>query len=235
MKGHISGVQARLLQMNSRAFFTPCACHNYNLLLGDIAKTCHQAISFFGIIQRLYVIFSASTYSWIIFKKYVKGLTVKPLSTTRWECRVESVKAIRYQMMDIYDALISALSEAKEIATGLEVEPVFKNTRIRRKKLFDYESTNTSVTDTQEDFRISFFNKVLDTAITCLEKRFVQLREHHSNFGFLYKFCNLSKLGLRKCSLNLESVLTDGENRDVDGFMLAEEIEALKPVLPGFV
>ncbi|XP_065671839.1 uncharacterized protein LOC136089706 [Hydra vulgaris] len=37
MKGHNSGVQARLLERNSRAFYTPCVCHNYNLVLGDMA------------------------------------------------------------------------------------------------------------------------------------------------------------------------------------------------------
>ena len=40
MKGQNSGVQAQLLQKNLRAFFMPCACHNYNLVLGDMAKTC---------------------------------------------------------------------------------------------------------------------------------------------------------------------------------------------------
>ena len=33
MKGVDSGVQKRLLNINRKAFFTPCACHNYNLYL----------------------------------------------------------------------------------------------------------------------------------------------------------------------------------------------------------
>ena len=111
MKGQKSGVQARLLDMNPRAFFSPCACHSYNLLLGDLAKTCPDAMTFFGIIQRIYVIFSASTQRWSIFSSHVKDLSVKPLSETRWECRVESVKAVRYQMPEIYDALVE-VSEA---------------------------------------------------------------------------------------------------------------------------
>ena len=59
----------------------------------------------------------------------------------------------------------------------------------------------TSYECAQEDFRISFSSKVLDVAIACLEKPFVQLLQHHSNFGFLYKFYNLSKLEIRKCSI----------------------------------
>src|SRR5687768_16944641 len=47
MKGHKSGVQSRLSQLNPRAFFTPCACHSYKLLLCDMAKTCPDAMTFF--------------------------------------------------------------------------------------------------------------------------------------------------------------------------------------------
>lgn len=114
MRGHKSGVQARLLELNSRAFFTPCACHNYNLLLGDIAKCCHQAVSFFGVVQRLYVFFSASTQRWSILREHVRNLSLKPLSETRWECRIDSVKPIRYQTVQIHDALIVAAETAKE-------------------------------------------------------------------------------------------------------------------------
>jgi len=69
MKGHKSVVQARLLQSNPRAFFTPCACHNYNLLLGDVASSCSQVLLLFGVIQHMYdVFFSASTVQWTIFR-----------------------------------------------------------------------------------------------------------------------------------------------------------------------
>lgn len=105
MKGQNSGVQSRLLQKNSRAFFTPCACHNYNLVLGDMAKTCPEAMTFFGTLQRIYTLFASSTKRWIIFRKHVTGLSVKPLSETRWECRMDSVKAVRYHAAEICNAL----------------------------------------------------------------------------------------------------------------------------------
>ncbi|XP_025202251.1 uncharacterized protein LOC112599539 [Melanaphis sacchari] len=44
MKGEYQGVQSRIKQKNPRAFFTPCATHNLNLLLGDIAKSSVKAI-----------------------------------------------------------------------------------------------------------------------------------------------------------------------------------------------
>ena len=57
--------------------------------------------------------FSASTQRWSISASHVKDLSVKPLSETRWKCRVDSVKAVRYQLPEIYDALIK-VSEATD-------------------------------------------------------------------------------------------------------------------------
>ena len=56
MKGVQFGVQKRLVNINSRAFFTPCACHNYDLVVANMAKTCSDALTFFGIVQRVYSI-----------------------------------------------------------------------------------------------------------------------------------------------------------------------------------
>ncbi len=47
--------------MNPRALYMPCACHSLNLALSDMAHSCTRAISFFGIVQRLYTLFSGST------------------------------------------------------------------------------------------------------------------------------------------------------------------------------
>ena len=103
MKGCNTGLQTQILKMNPLAFFTPCGCHNWNLLICDAASSCIKAKLFFGILQRLYTLFSAGN-RWTILTDRVK-LTLKPLSTTRWECRIESVKAVRYQLSEIIDAL----------------------------------------------------------------------------------------------------------------------------------
>ena len=47
MKGKHQGVQRRLLDRNSRAFYTPCGCHSLNLLISDMANCCPRAITFF--------------------------------------------------------------------------------------------------------------------------------------------------------------------------------------------
>ncbi|XP_026437251.1 zinc finger MYM-type protein 1-like [Papaver somniferum] len=69
MKGKRKGVQKKLINMNPRAFYTPCGCHSLNLILCDMAKSCEKASSFFGIVQTTYKLFPASTKRWQVFKK----------------------------------------------------------------------------------------------------------------------------------------------------------------------
>lgn len=115
MKGPYKGVQSRFIEINPRAFYTPCGCHSLNLALCDMANTCAKARDFFGTIQRVYTIFANSTKRWEILKDNVKGLTLKSLSTTRWESRVESVKAIRFQLSDIREALLEVGDKDNDI------------------------------------------------------------------------------------------------------------------------
>ncbi|KAL8156497.1 hypothetical protein AgCh_001552 [Apium graveolens] len=75
----------------------PCSCHSLNLALSDMAHSCTRAISFFGIVQRLYTLFSGSTKRWKFLLDNVPELTLKCLSNTRWESRIKSVKPIRFQ------------------------------------------------------------------------------------------------------------------------------------------
>jgi hypothetical protein len=96
MKGKERGVQKRLLDINLKAFYTPCGCHSLNLVLCDIANSCPKTISFFGIVQRIYTLFSSSTKRWKILLDNVPNLTLKPLSQTRWESRIERIKAIKF-------------------------------------------------------------------------------------------------------------------------------------------
>lgn len=105
MTGQYQGVQSRILNQNPRALFMPCWAHSLNLVLKDTAKTSARAMHFFGTIERIFTIFSASTARWDIFKKHCHQWTVKKWSETRWESRHSSVKAIRFQVKEIIDAL----------------------------------------------------------------------------------------------------------------------------------
>ena len=127
MKGKHQGVQKRLLDINPRALYMPCACHSLNLTLCDMAKSCGKAVSFFGIVQRIYVLFAGSTKRWNVLCKHVPIFTLKSLSNTRWESRISSILAIRYQAKELRSALF-------ELSHASDIEPKDKSDA---KSLFD--------------------------------------------------------------------------------------------------
>ncbi|TYH77300.1 hypothetical protein ES332_D04G144700v1 [Gossypium tomentosum] len=90
MKGKHQSVQKRFLEINSKALYMPCACHSLNLTLSDMTHSCIRAISLFGIVQRIYSLFSSSTKRWKIFLDNFLELTVKFLSNTRWKSRIKN-------------------------------------------------------------------------------------------------------------------------------------------------
>lgn len=92
-----------------------------NLLLGDIAKSSTQTLHFFGVLQKIYTIFAASTSRWDVLKKRVEKITPKPLSETRWECRFDSVKAIQFQVRQFRNALIEIGNNASDNKLKIEI------------------------------------------------------------------------------------------------------------------
>ncbi|KAK3182804.1 hypothetical protein Dsin_030090 [Dipteronia sinensis] len=58
MKGKHQGVRKRLLEINPRALYMPCASHSLNLTVCDMASSCVKAVSFF---------WSCSTNIFIVF------------------------------------------------------------------------------------------------------------------------------------------------------------------------
>ena len=54
MKGKHSEVQARMLDINPKAVYVPCANHTLNLVVVDSANSSTEALTFFGVLTRLY-------------------------------------------------------------------------------------------------------------------------------------------------------------------------------------
>ncbi|KAK6121516.1 hypothetical protein DH2020_044746 [Rehmannia glutinosa] len=320
MKGKHQGVQKKLLDINPKALYTPCGCHCLNLTLCDIANSCGKAKDFFGVIQRIYTLFSHSTKRWKILVDHVtlKGLTLKPLSTTRWESRIESVKAIVLQAQQVREALLElaerdtdskisseakslatfelgnfefligmviwynilskvnliskslqsedmlidiamikvkgliasfeeyretgfgeAISTAKEIASSMEIDPIFPERRqIYRKRQFDEISREPSQirrVSPEEDFRVHYFLYIVDQTIGSLKKRFEQYEEYEDLFGFLFTYDRLNSLidgDLKARCKNLERKLQKKEISDLDGDDLYQELKIIQHMLP---
>ena len=127
MKGGNKGVQKKFLDVNPRAFYSACCCHSLNLTLCDMANNCSRAKYFFGIIQRIYTTFTNSTKKWQILKDNIKGWTLKSVSATRWESRVESVKAIRFQCGDIREALLEVSDVDNDVKNSSEAKGLANN------------------------------------------------------------------------------------------------------------
>nr|XP_036234234.1 zinc finger MYM-type protein 1-like [Bactrocera oleae] len=77
MKGKNIEVQRRILDINPLAVYVPCGCHSYNLLLCDAAKSSVRSVTLFGVLQRLFTLFSASVHRWKILTDHLGLYTIK--------------------------------------------------------------------------------------------------------------------------------------------------------------
>ncbi|XP_025414184.1 zinc finger MYM-type protein 1-like [Sipha flava] len=241
MKGQYKGVQSRIIAKNPRAFFSPCACHNLNLLLGDIAKSSTVAVGFFGTIQRIYCLFASSIKRWDILKKHCTFLTLKPLSETRWECKVNSFKAIRYQVPELFRALEEVAYTTSDPKTKSEAQSLASNKlesyefilslviwyEILIEKQFDYKNSDEINDDPEKNFRTFYFNVIADGALSSFSERFNQFQIYNNNFSFLYNIIELRKItndDIMKNCLNLQNYLSDGDSYDIVASEFYEEL-----------
>ncbi|XP_060871404.1 uncharacterized protein LOC132945652 [Metopolophium dirhodum] len=125
MVGINKGVKTRILNINPKAFFAPCGCHSWNLILVDAAKSSITATTFFGFIQKIYLLFSKSSKRWDLIKDKLK-LTLKSLSETRWESRIAAVKAILFQFDDIIDCINILKMQIVDAETLCDCEAILK-------------------------------------------------------------------------------------------------------------
>ncbi|KAK9740773.1 hypothetical protein RND81_03G059100 [Saponaria officinalis] len=186
MKGKHQGVQKRLLEVNPSALYMPCACHRLNLSLSDMAHSYVRAVSFFGIVQRIYALFSGSSKRLKILLDNFPGLTLNFLSNTIWESRIKSVKAIRFQapqlrvalsvLYDSCDSDAKSKSEAEslynalgsfEFLLGMNIwyELLFVINKVSKKLQFKFMCIDTTIVQVEgimlyfEKFRRRVFRK----------------------------------------------------------------------------
>lgn len=117
MSGKYNGLQAKVREKNKLAFWIPCTAHSLNLVGKDAAECCSSAVHFFDFVEKLYVFFTISTHRHQILMELLKhgdsSLTLKRVTTTRWSCRADALKALKENYHQIQEAL-------KQIADDLE-------------------------------------------------------------------------------------------------------------------
>lgn len=106
IKAKHSGVQKKILDLNSRALCVPCSAHSLNFVVSDAAMICWDAAIYFGVMQKIYAFISGSTNRWDVLKKHVSKLTAKPLPDTRWPSRIDAVRIFRFHIGEINETLL---------------------------------------------------------------------------------------------------------------------------------
>ncbi|XP_065662852.1 uncharacterized protein LOC136085470 [Hydra vulgaris] len=99
--------------------------------------------------------------------KSVQTLTLKPLSDTRWESRVESLKTLKYEYSKVYNALVEiANSSEYDTSTKFKANNLAKQmsrfTFMKKMQSSDYD---LSTAQTKIDQLLKYFNDFRDKGI----------------------------------------------------------------------
>lgn len=98
------GVQARIIKVNKFAYFVPCSSHSLNLVGVHAASVSSTMMTFFGIIQYLFVFFSSSPEKWDILMSHVK-VSLKKHCNTRWSSKKQAISTVYKELPKILKAL----------------------------------------------------------------------------------------------------------------------------------
>ncbi|KAK8299666.1 hypothetical protein V6Z12_D05G337100 [Gossypium hirsutum] len=139
VRGKHQGVQKRLLEINLRALYMPCACHSLNLTLSDMTHSCLRTISFFGIGQHIYSLFSAIRFQTpqirlALLKLYEscddanKKLQSKSMCIDTTIKQLEGVLSYFEKYRD--EGVTFSMNIAKRIALDMNVEPTLPTKRL---------------------------------------------------------------------------------------------------------
>ena len=130
----------------------------------------------------------------------------------------------------------SGMNTAKETASAMDVEQVFKQNRNRwMKGQLDYESTDPGTLSAEQAFRTGYFLCIIDQAITSMNTRFEQLQQYDTPFRFLYNMNTMRQLNdddlLKRC-MDLDLALRSESSRDLDGADLCAELKIFQEIVP---
>ncbi|XP_047107171.1 uncharacterized protein LOC124776295 [Schistocerca piceifrons] len=194
--------------------------------------------------------FSFSVLCWDVLK-YLPNLSLKPLSDTRSESRIDALIPQRFQIGGVYDALVQISEEFDERKKSLCLFDGFQRIsyriRVRRSNvntdvssqwskkpiLFTYEGRDETIDDPTKHYKIEFYYYILDIVTTYLDERFNQLKSH-CYFDFIYdigKLKNAPPDSLDTKCRNLSAIFQDHESSNINALELREELKVLSTAL----
>ncbi|XP_076906044.1 uncharacterized protein LOC143561998 [Bidens hawaiensis] len=163
-----------------------------------MANTCTKYREFFGVIQWIYSIFANSTKRWAILKDNVKELTLKSMCPTRWESCVDSVKPIRFQLMDLREALL----EVRDLNTNIDTKTQSDARSLSKNKVCEFEFYLATViwyeilsTVNFVSKRLQYKNMILDVAIKQV-KKLIKFFKNYREVGFSKAIDEATKIAI---------------------------------------
>ena len=126
-------------------------------------------MTYFGILQKLYTLFSASTKRWAELKKHIT-ITLKLWADTRWESKIKSVEPMRYQGAGVREALLELRNTTTDPLIRAEAHSLCEEVRSYRFSIctvvcYDILSTTQHVSKLRQSP-----NMQVDMAVSLLKK-----------------------------------------------------------------
>ncbi|KAI3770050.1 hypothetical protein L6452_01171 [Arctium lappa] len=140
---------------------------------------------------------------WTMLLEHIDDLTLKSLSTTRWERHIESVKAIKTQVGEIKDALIQLAQVSEDGKMYRDVDSLVNG------ELSSFDFILRVRFEQMQEFE-SIFGFLFDG------RKLVTLHDDE----------------LKKSCMNIELALTNDDDYDIDGEYLYMELHILQGMLP---
>lgn len=117
MAGAYTGLQTRILTVNSLAKFIPCAAHSLCLVGKNAVAKNPKAAEFFNFLETLYLFFARAPMRWekLLAALSADELVLKRATGTRWSAKYAAVKAVYKSYPKLRDLLISLVSEDRSL------------------------------------------------------------------------------------------------------------------------
>ncbi|KAJ8415959.1 hypothetical protein AAFF_G00405160 [Aldrovandia affinis] len=142
MSGVFRGLQARIRTHNEKALHIHCKAHCLNLVLVESVKSNVHFVTFFNLVEKLYVFSTSSTKKHTAFLKCQESVypgqhvtELQKLSDPRWACQERALKALQedaLQQKDMdhstaYKVIDRVLDTLKTNRSEEEFKTIFEN------------------------------------------------------------------------------------------------------------